>query len=185
MARMKGLAGLAVVPLLSFLLAGPVPRAQSSEAPQDEAAIVERGRYLATVVGGCASCHTPHQDGQTLAKLLFSGHPQESPPPVWNSSLLKKGIGMVSSPHHTAFAGPWGTSFASNLTPDHDTGLGSWNENMFIREMRRGEFNPPMPTHLRDLTRSDLRAIWRYLRTVPAVPNRVPDFQHPRPKPSN
>ena len=53
---------------------------------------------------------------------------------------------------NTAFAGPWGVSFTANLTPDKETGLGKWTEEMFIATMRTGRHQgkgrpmlPPMP----------------------------------------
>ena len=53
---------------------------------------------------------------------------------------------------NTAFAGPWGTSFTANLTPDKETGLGKWTEEMFIATMKTGRHEgkgrpllPPMP----------------------------------------
>ena len=54
----------------------------------------------------------------------------------------------------TSFSGPWGVSFATNLTPDKETGLGAWTEEQFIRAMRSGKHKgepegrailPPMP----------------------------------------
>ncbi len=84
----------------------------------------------------------------------------------------------------TAWAGPWGVSFAVNLTPDRETGIGEWNEEMFIKAMRTGKHQgqpngrdilPPMPwPDLKDLTDGDLKAIWAYLRSVPPVKNQVP-----------
>jgi len=83
----------------------------------------------------------------------------------------------------TAWAGPWGISYAANLTPDQNTGLGIWTEYMFIKAMRTGkhmgagrDILPPMPwQNLNKLSDADLRAVYAYLRTVPAVKNRVPD----------
>ncbi len=170
-----------LVLMLAVMLGAAVFAARQDGEDTEE--IVERGRYLSTVVAGCGSCHTPQEDGVPIEDRIFSGHPAEAAAPQWDPSLAERGIGMIASDSGTAFAGPWGTSFASNLTPDEATGLGSWNENMFIREMRRGEFHPPMPTHLRSLSRSDLRAIWLFLQTLPPVSNRVPDFRRPRLEP--
>jgi hypothetical protein len=53
----------------------------------------------------------------------------------------------------TATIGPWGMSFAGNLTPD-DTGIGNWTYENFEKAMRKGKFKgldgsrpilPPMP----------------------------------------
>jgi hypothetical protein len=56
------------------------------------------------------------------------------------------------APTLTAWSGPWGQSFAANLTPDKNTGLGVWTEDMFIKAIRTGkhmgtsrDILPPMP----------------------------------------
>ena len=83
----------------------------------------------------------------------------------------------------TAWAGPWGISYAANLTPDRDTGLGIWTEDIFIRTMRTGkhfgvarDILPPMPWQdLSQLTDDDLKAIFTYLRSIPPIRNHVPE----------
>ena len=54
-------------------------------------------------------------------------------------------MGMVPliSSTVTAWAGPWGVSFASNLTPDTNTGIGIWTEDIFLRAMRTGRHTIP------------------------------------------
>jgi hypothetical protein len=116
-----------------------------------------------------------------LSRML-SGHPQDLVmPPV---PQLPQGPWMVvSSGTNTAWAGPWGVSFTRNLTPDEETGLGSWTEQQFVDTMRtarhqgRGrELLPPMPVQaIGALNDADLRAVFAYLRSVPAVKNRVPE----------
>ena len=84
---------------------------------------------------------------------------------------------------NTAFSGPWGVSYTANLTPDQNTGLGIWTEDMFVQAIRTGRhmgvsrpINPPMPWPMyRNMTDSDLRAIFAFLQTIPAVKNKVPD----------
>ena len=88
----------------------------------------------------------------------------------------------------TAWAGPWGISFAANLTPDQNTGLGIWTEDMFLNAIRKGRHMgvsrrilPPMPWQVfRNLTDEDLKAIFAYLRSVPPVHNRVPEPVEPQ-----
>jgi hypothetical protein len=83
----------------------------------------------------------------------------------------------------TAWAGPWGTSFAANLTPDIETGLGSWTEAMFVKAIRSGKHMgegrpilPPMPWQVyKNLTDEDLKSIFAYLQSLPAVENAVPE----------
>ncbi len=173
-------------PLLSYsLLLGGIfyiSLAPSLRKHQPDAAVMaERGKYLVGL-GGCADCHTPKimtengpVDDESRA---FAGHPEdlELPPPTetggpWESSTA----GM------TAWSGPWGVSYASNLTPDPATGL--WSEDVFISAMRTGKHRgigrpilPPMPWQtLAKATDEDLKAIYAYLRTLPPVFNQVPD----------
>src|SRR6185295_19031710 len=85
----------------------------------------------------------------------------------------------------TAWSGPWGISFAANLTPDTNTGLrsGVWTEELFIKALRTGkhmgtarDILPPMPWNfIGQLSDEDLRSIWAYLGTIPPITNHVPD----------
>jgi hypothetical protein len=67
-----------------------------------------------------------------------------------------------------------GTSYAANLTPDRDTGLGGWADIEIVRAMRFGFDNqneplcPPMP-HFSDMDDLEARAIIAYLRSLPSV----------------
>jgi hypothetical protein len=89
----------------------------------------------------------------------------------------------------TAAAGPWGVSFAANLTPD-GTGLGNWSLDNFKKAIRNGKAKgidagrnllPPMPwQNFASLTDEDLESIFEYLRTIKPVKNIVPDPIAPR-----
>ena len=87
---------------------------------------------------------------------------------------------------NTAFWGPWGISYAANLTPDA-TGLAGWTAEQFTQAMRTGKhagsgrpLMPPMPwPAFGQLNDADLHAVFAYLMAQPAVPNRVPDYQPP------
>jgi hypothetical protein len=91
----------------------------------------------------------------------------------------------AASSDFTAWSGPWGISFAANLTPDTNTGLrsGVWTEDLFIKAIRTGkhmgtsrDILPPMPwPELSKLTDEDLKAIWAYLGTLKPVTNHVPE----------
>ena len=82
----------------------------------------------------------------------------------------------------TAFKLPFGTVYAQNLTPDVETGLGSWTEEMFIKAMRTGKHMgagrpilPPMPWNfVGDMSDDDLKAIFAYLHSLPPIKNAVP-----------
>jgi hypothetical protein len=147
---------------------------------------VQRGDYLVKALG-CASCHTPilGTDEQALA-----GHPEGEVYPSWSPDFQARNISMVAGTSGTAFAGPWGVSFAANLTPDDETGLGTWTEDMFFRALRTGKHRgepqgrklyPPMTMTAGVLMHGapvasdeDLKAIWAYLRQLPPFRNRVP-----------
>jgi hypothetical protein len=81
----------------------------------------------------------------------------------------------------TAWAGPWGISFASNLTP-HPDGLGLWTEEQFVKTLRTGlhlgvgrPVLPPMPwPAYSQLSDDDLRSLFAYLKTLPPIANTVP-----------
>jgi len=150
---------------------------------------VERGRYLVNT-SGCHDCHTPLKMGANgpepdMSRML-SGHPEQlSMPPA---PRLPDGPWLVtSSATNTAWAGPWGVSYTANLTPDAETGLGRWTGRQFVDTIRSGrhlgrgrEILPPMPIpSYRQFNDEDLLAIYSYLRTVPAVSNRVPEPQDP------
>jgi len=93
----------------------------------------------------------------------------------------------VGAATNTAFAGPWGVSYASNLTPDPETGIGRWRPEDFIKSLRTGrhagvgrQLMPPMPwPAYRNYSDVDLKAMYYYLRSQPAVKNRVPEYRPP------
>ena len=170
---------LAAVPLTLLLLGGKSPRSESVSTSQ-----VRRGQYLVQF-GSCSDCHTPKKMGargpeDDMARFL-AGHPEDTklPPPP----SLPAGPWSATTAGLTAWSGPWGVSYASNLTPDTNTGLGIWTEEMFLKAMRTGkhygasrDILPPMPWQsLSKLTDEDLRAIFAYLRSIPAIRNHVPD----------
>jgi mono/diheme cytochrome c family protein len=145
---------------------------------------VARGEYL-VAFGTCNDCHTPHKMGpqgpEPDMTRFLSGHPETAklpPPPA-----LPGGPWQAVTVGDTAWSGPWGISYSANLTPDQETGLGIWTEDMFIKAMRTGkhmsagrQILPPMPWQgLAKLTDEDLKAIYAYLRTIPPVKNHVPD----------
>jgi hypothetical protein len=159
--------------------------AQPAGAPATASSdLVGGGRYLVTIMG-CNDCHTPYKMGKTgpepdMTRML-SGHPEglKMPPPP----KLEMPWGMVGAATNTAWAGPWGISYTSNLTPDQNTGIGIWTEDMFIRAIRTGKHMgtsrtilPPMPWPWYGKARDDeLKAIFAYLKSIPPIHNRVPD----------
>lgn len=133
----------------------------------------------------CGACHTPkvmtpRGPRPDVARLL-SGHPAaDKLPPVPEGVIDPAGWAGLFNAQLTAWAGLWGVSFASNLTPDEETGIGSWSLELFTESMRTGThvgetrpFLPPMPTYAR-LTDEELQSIFRYLRSIEPVSNKVP-----------
>ena len=161
----------------------PVP----PPAPK-EISPVERGQYLVTITG-CNDCHTPFKMGANgpepdMTRQL-SGHPaalKMPPSPAFSAEWAWGG-----SATNTAFVGPWGISYAANLTPEAKTGLGGWNEEMFIRALRLGKhlgnsrpIQPPMPwPWYGKMTDEDLKAVFAYLRSIPPIANEVPPWAPP------
>jgi len=190
-----GLAAGAVAAAFGVVLAHAAPSAQAAEPASPAAAAAKplsakaaRGKYLVSTAG-CHDCHTPWKVGPNgpepdMSRAL-SGHPEQLQMPA--APTLPEGPWLVTSAAtNTAFAGPWGVSFTANLTPDADTGLGAWTARDFKQTIRTGKHMgrgravlPPMPIMVYNhFTDADLEAIYAYLRTIPAVRNRVPE---PRP----
>ncbi len=134
---------------------------QPRPAPDDKVAY---GKYM-TNASLCLDCHTPVDDrGQPLPGRAFAG-----------------GMEFVDSGYRVRSA---------NITPDADTGIGSWTEQQFIDKFKAFETpsdavlseterrqNTVMPlTAYAGMTREDLAAIYAYLRTQPPVVNRVTRF---------
>jgi len=119
---------------------------------------------------------------------MLSGHPESFPITDGTATPSSKWL-MTMAASGTAFSGPWGVSFAANLTPDENTGLGIWTQEMFVKAVRTGRHMgvsrpilPPMPwPNVGAMNDEDLRSVYAYLRSIQPVHNRVPD---PLPPPS-
>jgi hypothetical protein len=169
--------------------------AARGEAVSDQAGPksgIKRGEYL-VATHGCNDCHTPWKMGpkgpEPDMTRMLSGHPEslKMPPPPkpvgpWVASI---------SASFTVFAGPWGISYAPNLTPDPNTGMGIWTEDFFVKAIKSGkhfgtsrDILPPMPWQsYRNLPDSELKAIFAYLRSIPPIVNHVPDSEPAPPPP--
>lgn len=116
---------------------------------------------------------------------MLSGHPEGTTITAPFSPAPGSPWIAATNLDNTAWSGPWGVSFAANLTPDTNTGLrsGVWTEDLFIKAMRTGkhmgtsrDILPPMPVQgYGQLSDEELKAIWAYLGSIPAVANHVPD----------
>jgi mono/diheme cytochrome c family protein len=167
----------AVAASLAFFALGAAPAGKTKEDP------VARGKYLVTT-SACNDCHTPKKMGPQgpeidMSKQLMGYVSTKMPAPPSSSGAWP----IHSNDQLTAWSGPWGISFARNLTPDMNTGIGSWSEETFIKAIRTGKHMgvsrpilPPMPWQVySQMTDQDLKSIYAYLRTIPAISNVTPD----------
>jgi len=134
---------------------------------QDEEALLARGTYLVEGVTACGNCHTP-KDANAL--------------PLADMPLA--GSFVVEIPEFRAYA--------PNITPDNETGIGTWSDEEIMRAIREGVrpdgtiIGPPMPiASYRGMSDTDVRAIVAYLRTVPPVRNVVPPSMFSIPLPES
>ena len=154
--------------------------------------MINRGEYLVGY-GGCNDCHTPKlftpQGPKPDFNRLLSGHPSDAElPDIPQGIIGPEKWGALTNNDFTAWLGPWGISFAANLTPDKRTGLGGWTEELFIKTMRTGkhlgvgrEILPPMPwSALAGLADEDLKAIFAYLKSIRPIENTVPQPVPPK-----
>lgn len=172
----------------TLIVAGLTPKSEklpseTKHMPPDQT-LIKRGEYLVGIMG-CNDCHSPKTMGaqgpEPIADKLLSGYPAGRPLPTRNSEALKEWVLFNSD--NTAAAGPWGISFAANLTSDA-TGIGNWTEEQFKRALTQGKAKgiasnrmllPPMPwTNYRGIKDADLKAIFAYLKSTKPVANVVP-----------
>ena len=145
-----------------------------------------KGEHLVAAVG-CDDCHSPKKLGGKMPEvdqnLRLSGHPANMKLAPYPQEALRAGY-VMGNAHFTAWIGPWGVSYASNLTPDTATGIGNWQEEQFFRAIREGKFHglkdsrqllPPMPwPNYKKFTDEELRSIFTYLKSIKPVKNAVP-----------
>lgn len=126
---------------------------------------VERGAYLVETIAACGNCHSPRgAEGAPIPGLELSG------------------AFVVELDEFTAVA--------PNITPDVESGIGSWSDDEIVRAIREGVrpdgrvLGPPMPFEMyRDMSDSDVRAIVAYLRTVKPVSNTIARSEYRMPLP--
>lgn len=161
---------------------------QNKQAPAELTGdqLVKRGEYLVTIMG-CNDCHSPKQNGPqgpvVIPELMLSGYPADRPYQKPDPEVIKKGWVLLNE-DFTSAAGPWGVSFAANLTSDQ-TGIGNWTEDNFKRALKEGKFKglegtrmllPPMPWYnFGNIADEDVSAIFAYLKSTNPVNNVVPE----------
>jgi len=183
MRRIRILCAAAAVLAAAMGAASVTAETPRGEAQTSNADIVKRGNYL-VLTAGCHDCHTPTKMGpqgpEPDMSLALSGHPaaMKLPPPPAASGPWIASIAASM----TAWAGPWGISYTANLTPDKETGTGSWSRQNFIDTIRNGRHMgagrpllPPMPAVMyANYSDDDLGAIYAYIQSLPPISNKVP-----------
>ena len=128
-----------------------------AEAPSSG---VERGRYLVDHVSICADCHTPRNSiGVPYQSLYLAGASEK--------------------------IGPLGNA-VPNITPDKETGIGDWKREEIAELLRTGtkpdqdsveglmyEVVQGAPYGFKDMRNEDALAIADYLKTIPAIKNKI------------
>jgi hypothetical protein len=150
--------------------------------------LVKRGSYLVNAIG-CDDCHTPKkmlaQGFELDMEHRFGGHLATVPIGKPDVSVFKNGW-MLFGMDLTAGVGPWGISYAANISSDA-TGIGSWTEAQFMKALREGKSKglddgrpllPPMPWRsFAQLSDTDIKAIYAFLKSTKPVSNVVPGPQ--------
>jgi hypothetical protein len=141
-----------------------LPKKAVLPAKPETSDTVNYGRYLVNMAS-CKTCHTQAERGRILETLAFAGG--------------------RSMPMPTG-----GTVHSANITPDMETGIGSWSRDMFIRRFQRyqdssftptpvgkNQFNTIMPwTAYSKMKTSDLASIYAYLQTLKPIRLKVEKF---------
>jgi mono/diheme cytochrome c family protein len=121
--------------------------------------LVAKGKYLVEGIGGCGNCHTAR------------GGPM-------------KGVNLAGG---NSFGGPKAPfkSYAPNITPDPETGIGNWSDTQIITAIREGKrpdgsvIGPPMAIDFyKYMSDNDAKAIVAYLRTVKPVKHKTPKSEY-------
>lgn len=186
--RAAAIALVFIAVLAAFFFVRPIRASRGTKARAlTTEQLVKRGEYLVRAVA-CDDCHTPLVMGPNgpepdMSRML-SGHPQDFVD-TYPTRLPEVPGFWMWAPTNTAFVGAFGRSYAANLTPDQNTGLGIWTEDLFIKALRTGRhfgtsrpIMPPMPWQaIAGMTDEDLRGIYAYLRSIPPISNRVPDSE--------
>jgi mono/diheme cytochrome c family protein len=140
---------------------GPRVRTLTDRKFEATPARMERGKYLVQGVTGCLECHS-ERDGSLPGAPAKEG---------------KEGAGVLFINEPDAL----GKVYASNITPDRETGIGNWTDDQLARAIREGiggdgrPLFPIMPyQNFRHLSDEDLASIVVYIRSVPPIKNAVP-----------
>jgi mono/diheme cytochrome c family protein len=127
---------------------------------------IERGAYLVEGIANCGNCHAPQEPSGAVPLTPLSGGP--------------------------AITTPVFTAYPPNITPDRETGIGTWTEAEIVTALREGRtpdgrmLRPPMPVPFyRPMSDQDAHAIAAYLLWRPPIANRSPPSQYQVPVPAD
>jgi mono/diheme cytochrome c family protein len=146
------------------LIVNTIPQEASFAELPDRADKVAYGKYLVTMAS-CVDCHTPFEKGEYDFNYLLAGGRE--------------------------FILPWATLTTPNLTPDKETGLGNWSEEMFVRRFKAyadstyvpvtvnpGDFMTIMPWMMyATMEEEDLKSIYAYLQSLEPVSQQINLFK--------
>jgi mono/diheme cytochrome c family protein len=134
-----------------------IPATVSASALPAHTPDLDNGRTM-FLAGGCAACHAPNQEERTK---------------------LAGGVALKS---------PFGTFYSPNISPDPADGIGRWSEANFVTAMWKGtspdgqHYYPAFPyTSYQRMKQEDVRDLFAYLKTLPAVQGKVRDHDLPLP----
>lgn len=156
-----------------------------TNVPVSNDSLIKRGEYLVSIIG-CDHCHSPKKmtpQGPTIdMDKRFSGYPSDRPFGKVDSNIIKNGK-VIFSGDLLATAGPWGVSFAANISGD-ETGIGNWTEEQFKKAITQGKWKgmdssrtllPPMPWEsFKNLKDEDVSAIFAFLKSTKPIKNIEP-----------
>ena len=149
---------------------------------------ISRGEVL-VMEGRCNFCHTPSieygEDKVSDTSRMLSGHPSDYKlPEIPNAPLRsQQWFEYMSNLDSTVWVNEEGIVFSANITPDEETGIGSWTEKEFIITIRTGkhpgwkrDLKKPMPwLDYSKLSNDELISIYAYLNSIKPVKNKVPE----------
>jgi len=144
-----------------------MPRDAVHPKSVDKSNVVEYGKYIYTA-SACNDCHTQKDKGKIIPGKEYAG-------------------GME-------FNTPMGLIKTANISPDMETGIGSWSKEQFIQrfknydpsiaplnKVKMGDFNSVMPWSMyAGMTEEDLGALFEFLKSVKPVNNKVVHFAPPK-----